>query len=422
MSDRLALLLRRATFGPTSAELASARRAGFAGTLARLTAPTGPDKGAAASPLPELGLDPYAGMPHPTPAQQAQADAVRRDQTDVISRWWLDRLTVADHQLTEKLLLFWHGHWATSISKVMSPQLMLRQHKTLRAAPDFAAMTRAMVVDPALVYWLDGQINTKSAPNENLARELMELFTLGIGHYTEQDVKSAGRALTGWWVNLGGEICVFDPTQHDTGQKTILGRTAAFDAPGLVDLLLAQPACPRFVATRLWFRFASATTPVPDATLARMVAQFPSPGRMLAVLFADEAFDASAGELVRQPIEWLVGALRQLGLRPAALPVDTVRTLLDGLRALGQVPWAPPTVGGWPAGAAWLTSATADVRLRLAWQLAQLVPPGPMSTDALADRLAVDTWSDRTYEALTDVNDPRLLLALGLASPEYLVT
>jgi uncharacterized protein (DUF1800 family) len=421
VSDRIALLLRRATFGPTSSDLASARRIGYDATLAGLAAPTRSDRGAVATPLPDLGLDPYASMPNPTQKQKAAADGVRRQQHEVITRWWLDRLTVADHQLTEKLLFFWHGHWATSIEKVMSPQLMLRQHLTLRNSPDFTAMARDMVQDPALVYWLDGHTNTKAAPNENLGRELMELFTLGIGNYTEQDVKGAGRALTGWRVNLGSEISVFEPEKHDASNKTILGATRDFDARTLVDHLLGQPACPRFIATRLWFRYASSTTPIPKETLDRMVAAFPGPAQMLRVLFQDEAFQATTGQLVKQPVEWLIGALRQLKLRPAGFSPGDFRQVLDGLRGLGQVPFAPPSVGGWPAGAAWLTSATAQVRLGLAWKIAELAHVSPQTPEVLADTLAVETWSDRTYAALRSVKDPRLLVTLGLSSPEYLV-
>jgi uncharacterized protein (DUF1800 family) len=422
MADRVALLLRRATFGPTATELAAARQAGYAATVAALTAPAGTDRGAAAAPLPNLGLDPYSSIPNPTNAQRQSADATRRAQYQVITQWWLDRMTVADHQLTEKLLFFWHGHWATSIDKVMSPQLMLRQHRTLRDAPEFASMARAMVQDPALVYWLDGHTNTKSAPNENLARELMELFMLGIGNYTERDVKEAGRALTGWWVNVGAEAAVFDPKQHDSDPKTILGLTGDFTARSLVDHLLRQAACPRFVAARLWLRFGTSGTPLPAAIAAKMIAAFPAPTQMLRALFEDDAFEAGAGQQAKQPLEWLIGAMRQLRLRPATFTPGEQQVVMDGLKRLGQVPFMPPSVGGWPVGAAWLTSAAAAARFTLAWHLAQLVGMPPATTEALADTLAVDTWSDRTYAALRGAGDPRTMLTLGLSSPEYLVT
>jgi uncharacterized protein (DUF1800 family) len=422
MTDVVALLLRRAGFGPTALALSAARRAGYSATVAALTAPSSPDAGTAAAPAPDLGLDAYASMPNPTLAQQATADASRRTQTRVVTRWWLDRMTVADHQAFEKLLWFWHGHWATSIDKVMSPQLMLRQHLTFRGAADFATLAQAMVRDPALVYWLDGHTNTKQAPNENLGRELMELFMLGLGTFTEQDVREAGRALTGWWVNLGIEATVLDPAKHDNSNKTILGHTANFDARGLADLLLAQAACPRFVAGRLWLRYGSSEDPVPASTQRAMVAAFPDLAAMLRALFEDDAFLASDGKLVKQPVEWLIGAMRQLNLRPAALPEAEFTTLLAGLQDLGQLPFYPPSVGGWPSGAAWLTPASAQVRFTLAGQLARLAGVRRTTADELADLLAIEVWTDRTYAILREVTDPTLQLTIGLSSPEYLVT
>ncbi|OZV83955.1 hypothetical protein CA850_04820 [Micromonospora echinospora] len=422
MTDDVALLLRRAGFGPTAAELTAARRAGHAATLTALTSPPGPDIGATRAPLPRLGPDPYARTPTPSPEQRIRADDQRRSETTLISRWWLDRMTVADHQATEKLLFFWHGHWATSIVKVKSAQLMLAQHGALRAARDFVDMVHRMVVDPALVYWLDGQFNSREAPNENLARELLELFTVGIGRYTEADVRDAGRALTGWRIDLAGERTTLDPRRHDDGEKTILGETGAFTAHGLADLLLRQPACPRFVATRLWHRYASSHRPVPEPTLAAMVAAYPDPMAMLRALLADEAFPATRSTMVKQPVEWLVGAMRQLALRPATMPTETVVALLDGLGGLGQRPFAPPSVGGWPAGAAWLTSAAARLKLHLAGKLAALRSPEGLTPEEVAHLLCVDRWTDRTYAVLRAAGNSRLMLTLGLVSPEYAVT
>ncbi|MFI5834920.1 DUF1800 family protein [Micromonospora sp. NPDC051300] len=428
MRDDVAMLLRRATFGPTASEVAAARRAGYAATVARLTSPVGPDRGAAAAPVPDLGRDPFDDLPDPTVEQRAAAEATRRHHTDTIIRWWLDRLTVADHQATEKLLFFWHGHWATSIRKVGSPQFMLAQHQKMRVAPDVRAMARALVCDPALVYWLDGQLNTKDAPNENLARELMELFLLGIGNYTERDVKEAGRALTGWRTDLGvPATAIFFPEDHDARPKTILGATAAFDAFTLVGHLVNRPACARFIAARLWFRYGSSTEPLARSTEQRMVAAFPVGARMLRALLSDDEFRSGRHRLVKQPVEWLVGALRQLGLRPARLSGETLHQLTTGLGGLGQVPFAPQSVGGWPAGTAWLSSAAAQIRLGLADLLAGLAyaergdDVDRMNPERLAEVLAVDTWTNRTYLALKRAGSPRQLLTLGLVSPEYLV-
>ncbi|MEE6263823.1 DUF1800 domain-containing protein [Plantactinospora sonchi] len=422
MTDDVALLLRRAGFGPTAAELTAARQSGYAATLDRLVAPLGPDVGASSAPLPDLGPDPHANLPNPTRAQHERADRMRKAQAEQIERWWLDRMAVADHQAGEKLVFFWHGHWATSVDKVCSAQFMLAQHRAFRAARDVVDLAHRMVEDQALIYWLDGQHNKKDAPNENLARELFELFLLGIGKYTERDVKEAGRALTGWRVILEQETPVFDRQRHDPRTKTILGVSSRFTAHSLVNLLLTHPECPRFIASRLWFRYASSTEPIPDGTRDRMVEAFPDPMLMLRALFADDAFPATANGLVKQPVEWLVGAMRQLGLRMSGLPVEVATDLLWKMRVLGQLPFAPPSVGGWPAGTAWLTSAAAQSRINLAGKLADLARPTQLTPEGLAHLLCLPGWTNRTYEVLRAVNDPRQLLILGLNSPEYLVT
>ena len=422
MSDDVALLLRRAGFGPTSRELQAARGAGYDATVTTLTTPPGPDLGATSAPVPQLGPDPFLDLRNPTTTQTQAASAKRQAMTLQMTQWWLDRMTAADHQAVEKLVFFWHGHWATSIGRVGSPPLMLTQHLTLRNSPDFVAMAHAMVRDPALIIWLDGHYNTATAPNENLARELMELFTLGVGHYTEADVKQAARALTGWRIDHRLRSAVLDTARFDPGSKSILGVMAAFSADDLVDLLVRQPACPRFIATRLWFRYASSSQPVPDSVLARMVGAFPAPLAMLGALFSDPAFQTTAGTLVKQPIEWLVGAMRQLSIRPGGIAAATFADMVAKLEIMGQRPFAPPNVGGWPSGAAWLTSAAALVRLRLARTLADLAAVGRNTPENVAFLLGIDRWSNRTYAVLRGVRDARLLLALGLVSPEYLVT
>jgi uncharacterized protein (DUF1800 family) len=423
MSDDVGLLLRRAGFGPTSDELAAAKNAGYGATLSTLIAPADTDIGATGAPVPQIGPDPLADKPNPTSDERVAAAATRRNQTTVISQWWLDRMTVADHQAAEKLLFFWHGHWATSIAKVLSPQMMLAQHLTLRGATNFRDMAHRMVTDPALLMWLDGQDNKAGAPNENLARELMELFTLGVGNYTEADVKEAARALTGWRYRLAGPQSYFVANRHDAGPKTILGTTAAFAAGGLVDLLLKQPVCPRFIATRLWYRYASSTQPIPALLRDRMAAAFPAPMSMLRVLFQDPAFSTTRGTMVKQPIEWFVGAMRQLRLRPAAIPTTQFAQMLTELGNLGQRPFSPPSVGGWPAGFSWLTSAAAQVRLDLAYTLAvRAKPNGGLTPETTAYLFGIDGWTNRTYAVLRTVRDPRLLLTFGMVSPEYLVT
>jgi uncharacterized protein (DUF1800 family) len=417
MADRKALahLLRRATFGPTAEEVDAAERAGAAATLDALLDPAAADGGAARTPVPKLPV-------------------VLNDKTDraaqirTVGYWWLDRMVQAEHQLHEKLTFFWHGHWATSADKVKSGPLMLGHQQTLArtGSGDFGTMVRAMLRDPALIIWLDGQRNTVKAPNENLSRELMELFTLGVGHYTEQDVREGARALTGWVVDTKTGTASLNPKRHDAKPKTILGRTGDFDADGFAALLLDQPASAEFVVRRLWLRYCS-DAPIPLATLDEAKRQPTTAATLRVLLLA-----GGHAELVKQPVEWLVGALRQLGLRPGELPENQRKQLQSGLNQLGQVPLRPPSVGGWPAGAAWLTTSATQARLKLAQLLAGRAPqpfldrlgaaPQGQRVDALARLLVVDAFTDRTRAALTPAaGDPRKLLALGLASPEYAI-
>ncbi|WP_432985229.1 DUF1800 domain-containing protein [Dactylosporangium sp. CA-233914] len=417
MADRekVAHLLRRATFGPTAEEVDAAEAKGPAATLDALFSPAGPDAGAARTPLPRLG-----------PVVNEKTDRAERIRT--VGAWWLDRMVQADHQVHEKLTFFWHGHWATSADKVKSGPLMLGQQQTLfrTALGDFATQVHTMLRDPALIVWLDGQKNTGKAPNENLARELMELFTLGVGHYTEQDVREGARALTGWTVEQKAGTATFNAKRHDDKPKTILGRTGNYDADGFADILLSQPGCPEFVARRLWLRYCSDAA-IPQDVLDRAKTQATTAAMLRTLLESD-----GHAELVKQPVEWLVGALRQLRIRPGELNDAQRKQLASGLTQLGQVPLRPPSVGGWPAGAAWLTTSATQARIRLAQSLAARASqpvldrlnsvPAPQRPTALSRLLVVDQFTDRTLAALTPAaGDARRLLALGLASPEYVI-
>lgn len=416
MTDRTAAshLLRRLTFGPTAAEVDAATREEPGATVARLLAPAPPPT------PPDLGPDPRGALP-PKASQEAR-QAAKEKSTEQITDllwWWFTRM--ATGSAAEKLTFFWHGHWATSVQKVRSAPLMLTQQQTFRrlGTGDTAPLVRAMVRDPALILWLDGHRNTRAAPNENLARELMELFTLGVGAYTEADVKAAARVLTGWRVDRATGRAELDERRHDPGTATLLGGTAA-DVDTLVERLVGHRAHVPFTAGRLWRRYGSTTGPAP-AVSGRDVTG------MLRRLVAADAFAAARGHLVKQPVEWLVGAVRQLGVDLAGLPTKQRRALLGVLRALGQTPLRPPSVGGWPAGDAWLTTSSATARLRAGQLLAGLAPAavdaldGDDRADALARLLVVDGWTDRTRGVLQATRDPRQQLALALASPEYAV-
>ncbi|NUT06960.1 MAG: DUF1800 domain-containing protein [Hamadaea sp.] len=434
MADRklAAHLLRRATFGPTAAEVDAAAARDYRDVVGALVRPTVAE---AAAPLPAYADDPLLGpVANKTREQRAAAQQKARTQLGELTRAWVARMVTADHGLAEKLVFFWHGHWATGAQKVVSARLMRAQLEKFRmfGSGDFAVLARQMVRDAALVYWLDGQRNTAKAPNENLARELMELFTLGVGAYTEDDVKAGAKALTGWTLDRARGTAVFLPRRHATGRTTILGRSGVHDADSFVGILMEQRAHPTFLAGRFWLRFGSGE-PLPSSTRDSLVAAYGS-GRdvnaLLTALLTDDAFAASAGQLVKSPVEWAVGAVRQLGVPPAE---KTLTSVLNAARAMGQLPLRPPSVGGWPTGAAWLTTSSLQARMRAAAAIAAALPEptadslrsGSAATivDTLGRMLAVDEWTPRTRKALTEVaKKPQRLVTLALISPEYAVS
>jgi len=403
MDERTAVrrLHDRLGFGPRPGDL----DIGFDATLDRLLAPAAPD-----GPAP----------PQLTPLDK-NATQQRADDEKKLVLWWLDRMVATTTPVVERLTWFWHGHFATSEQKVRSPFLMLAQNQTFRqfALGPFAPLAKAMITDPAMLVWLDGNANRKGTPNENLAREFMELFALGIGHYSENDVREAARALTGWTVKRdGGTQAQFAANRHDSGEKQILGQKGTFDAASFADLVLARPESPKFVASRLWARLVSSTPPGDDV-LGRLVAAQDVRSSLRAIA-TEPAFRDPATTLVKQPVEWLVGLMRALGVRPSTLDQQAQAKLLSGLRGMGQVPFQPPSVGGWAAGGAWLTTASGVSRLQLAQLVtshAQLAGSDPGAV------LGVDRWSDRSRAAWQSVaSNPAQAAAIAACAPEYVVS
>lgn len=439
LSDDAAVrrLTDRFGFGLGGDALARAQAAGFDATLTALLRTTGRDAGAAATPLPEL---PHLERPHSPKGEPRDQGAIKewrralKEQQGTVQQWWLDRMTAAEHQGVERMTWFWHGHFATSVQKVRQPGLMLGQNEAFRrlGLGSFTALAQALVVDPALLVWLDGDDNTAKAPNENLGREFMELFSLGPGSYTEDDVKAAAHALTGWTVQRATGQAEFRPRRHDPAPVTLLGVEDRYDARSFVDQVLAQPASARFVVGRVWARLVSSTPPAPAVT-ERLVAAY---GRardiraLLVAVAAEPAFHDSATSLVKQPVEWLIGLLRALDVRPGALEPKPARQLSAALRGMGQLPFRPPSVGGWPAAGGWLTTGGSLARLQAARLVAQGAPaealgrvPQRSRVEHLRRTLGVDRFSTRTSAALTQLVDhPVEALAIAACSPEYAVS
>lgn len=279
-----------------------------------------------------------------------------------LKTWWLSEMIATPSPLTERMTLFWHGHFATGEQKVGNPVLLYRQNLMLRrfALGNLRDMLHAVVRDPAMLLYLDGNANRKGQPNENLARELMELFTLGIGQYDEQDVREAARALTGWNFNNETGEAVFNPAQFDAGEKRLLGRGGNLTTDDVVEILLAQPALAEHIAAKLCREFVSQQ---PGAAEIKRLATVLRVNRydlraLLFAIFTSDAFYAAEnrGGLVKSPVELLVGTLRTFGVRIE--PGAEMQPLVDELAGMGQNLFAPPNVAGWPGGDAWINSNT----------------------------------------------------------------
>jgi uncharacterized protein (DUF1800 family) len=420
-------LFNRFGFGPRPGEYAQALKDGVELTRTRLLTVPAVDAGAATVVEPEItDLGP---RPKPNTKEVVPFSIAMRYQSQQMVMWWLDRMAVSDHGLTEKMTWFWHGHWATSIQKLNYPLPMYKQNKSLRTncLGNFATMTKAMLNDGALQFWLDGQDNTSKAPNENLGRELMELFTLGVGRYTEDDVKSISRALTGYQVVRSSGDVTINQNRRDKNPVTLLGTTTTFTGDSLADFLVARDDSAQFIAERLWYRFISSTEDMPSSFSAKQAFASRDISAAVTAMANDSAMRDEKYAMVKSPVEWFISACRALELTPSQL--KTPNQLLNYLDKLGQVPFNPPNVGGWPAGEAWLSSATAQYRIAFAtWLIKQSdlrvlneLRPALRSTKS-ADWLGVPEWSPRTQTALRSaINDPAQFALLALCSPEYLV-
>ena len=422
-------LLRRTGFGTTGAAVdAAVDRPDY--LTAALAADPAADAGAQATPMPEFELLVAPGKGAGADARKTHNRAVTA-QLDTLSQWWLNRMASVEQPLHEKLTLLWHNHFATSAAKVRHATLMAEQNQKLRAGAlgDFRSLAYAMLTDPAMLRWLDGQQNTKKAANENLSREFIELFALGHGNgYTETDVREGARALTGWVIAKNGQASVVE-RRHDAGTKTVLGTSGDLDAASFCNAVLSRPESERYVAGRLWRQLASGSPPS-EAALARLVGAYGT-GRDLkaltAAILSDAEFVSQPSSLVNTPVEWMVGLVRSLKV---PLTRTSLTMVSQTLKNLGQQPFYPPDVGGWPSGQAWLSTAGAGVRLRAA---ATLASSGDMSAitdaappdriDAAGYLLGIGAWTDQSAAALRPLVDrPVELVAVAANTPENLTS
>jgi uncharacterized protein (DUF1800 family) len=340
---KVAHLHRRAGFGSTRAELQRDLRAGPAASVERLLRPP----------------------PRPTEEQALREGALERRDAELLKAWWLYRIVFGPDPLREKMTLFWHGHFATSNRKVQSVPLMLRQNELLRrhALGSLGDLLAGVLADGAMLVWLDGVGSKKEKPNENLAREFLELFTLGVGHYTEKDVREAARALAGWvrrGEQDGGQFSQ-DPALADAGTKTFLGRTGAWKQDDVVRITLEQPACAEFLCRKLYRFFVSDETDPPAELIRPLAGELRAHGYSIAhvvgVILRSRHFYTQAAHRrrVQGPVEFGAGLIRAL-----EVPAADVRllALAAACERQGQDLFNPPSVKGWDGGRTWINSTT----------------------------------------------------------------
>jgi uncharacterized protein (DUF1800 family) len=351
-----------------------------------------------------------------TPELRQEYRKKRREQSKANITWWMTRMLQTPAPLQEKMTLYLHGHFATAENtKGIYGTDIVDQNNLFRryALGNWQALTHDVARDRAMLKWLDNATNKKDHPNENFARELMELFTLGIGNYTEADVRESARAFTGYTFSRRTGEFVFAAANHDDGMKTFLGKTGNFDGDAVIDIIFAQPAASKYFAHRM-LEFFVYTDPEPE-----LVAAFAGLIRknnfdmlpVMSTLFRSNVFysDRAYRALVKSPIEFVVGSYRLFGV------TEFPDTTIPVLQRMGQVPFHPPSVKGWDGGASWLNTQTVLARENFASTL-MAMPSGGMSqrnflTDGLppnaqvAARKIVDTilQGDASPKSMADL-------------------
>lgn len=388
---RAAHLLRRAGFGGTPAEIARLVETGRDKAVDSLLDYEKVEPNCEAYPVSEPVRYPARQVMKGLEREQQKLlrQAVRRNQVghaEALRQWWLARMITTNRPMEEKMTLFWHGHFTSGFREVRDWRALYNQNEFLRknALSDFRTLLIGISKDPAMLRYLDNARNVKAKPNENYARELMELFSMGEGNYTEKDVKQAARAFTGWGLRRGQRgtggrgalgTFAFNRRQHDDGVKTFLGHEGNFDGTDIIDIILEQPATSRYMAQRLWRFFAyrnpsDETVEALAAELRRTEYSFKAALRMLLrsdAFYADQAMHAQ----IKSPVELLVGTARALALEPGDL-----RGMAAACRQMGQDLLQPPNVKGWDGGRKWINTSTLFLRYNFATQLLGPAKPG----------------------------------------------
>lgn len=344
---RIKHLLRRTAFGYRTSELQHWADLGEKKALATLI-----DYDKIPQNIPDLATDSYGGLVAP-------------NDTDSLKRYWLYRFCVTNRPLEETMILFWHGHFATSDYKVQNPSMEWRQHKLFRknAMGNFRQMLGEIATDPAMLVWLDGNNSTKKAPNENFGRELLELFTMGVdGGYTEHDVKEGAKCYTGWSYDDDRSRLTFHADRYNDGTKTYLGKTGDFDLSSALDIVAQQPATARFISKKL-FEFFVHDNPPPEELdrLAKIYFKSNYSIRELVrgVLTSPRFMSGEAlYSRVKSPVQLTVMAVKTLDI-----PYKWINDMQSYADNMGQQLFNPPNVKGWKMGRSWINTNSMTARL-----------------------------------------------------------
>lgn len=360
-------LLWRAGFGPTAENAASLDKASAKQLwqLLLTTSAKAPEKIEVANYLMDSlvkGVQDVKHMETLTKDEKRALQKQSREDLKSLNLRWLDEMINSQAQFREKMSLFWHGHFACRVVNIYFQQQLLDIIRS-NAFGNFSDLLRVVSKSPAMLQFLNNQQNKKQHPNENFAREVMELFTLGRGNYTENDVKEAARAFTGWGFNLQGEF-VFRPFQHDTGSKTFLGKIGNFNGDDIINILLEQKQTAHFITKRIYRYFVNEKTDeVKTAWLAsRLYESGYDIKKLMTDIFTSDWFyeEKHIGTKIKSPVELIAGIRRLL---PMEMQNDNAQLLFQ--RALGQILFYPPNVAGWPGGKSWIDSSTLMLRLRI---------------------------------------------------------
>jgi uncharacterized protein (DUF1800 family) len=351
-----------------------------------------------------------------------------REQVFALQYWILDQMTTSTTPIVEKLMWLWHDTWATSATKINNAKLMGEQNRKFRvnAAGSYRTLSRVLLEDSALQLWLDNQQNNKKSPNENLSRELMELFILGDGNFSESDVKEGAKVLTGFRRIPSENRVAFYPAQQSPGPHTILGKTANFSPTDLTEILVSQGANADFLVQKLSETFLGdlkISTKTANV-MKKAMGNDREVAKGLEVLIKSKDFLESNSAYVRSPVEWLVATAKLLGFVPSdlAAKVNIVKRLSD----MGQVPLEPPNVGGWPDLTSWLSTGVTRNRMDLARELVRFSDINWFSsatdrTTEFLNRAGLYSLSTRTISAMKLASTPSESLIAGLVSPEFIV-